>query len=155
MIRLSLAHSTAFEARLAGAWSSRGGLGSSKVLLFTAVSKQPETFHPNLTFVQDHLTFQPDAENPRQLGILQGRLGALEADEVVLGYVVLPESLRSRRPFDVYWDDRRIAVQFPEARPRLRSEARALSARRAGSSGRAACSRACRRRRGRRRGPSR
>jgi hypothetical protein len=114
VIRLSLARSGAFEARLAGAWSSRGGLGSSKVLLFTAVSKQPETFHPNLTFVQDHLTFQPDAANPGQFGILQGRLGALEADEVVLGYVVLPETLQLGAPFDVYWDDRRIAVQFPE-----------------------------------------
>ena len=114
VIRLSLARSLAFEERLERAWSSRGGLGGGRVLLFTAVSKQPETFHPNLTFVQDHLTFQPDAENPAQLGILQGRLGALEADEVVLGYVILPESLELAAPFDVYWDDRRIAVQFPE-----------------------------------------
>ena len=114
VIRLSLARSVAFEKRLEGAWSSRGGLGGGQVLLFTAVSKQPETFHPNLTFVQDHLTFQPDAENPAQLGILQGRLGALEAGEVVLGYVVLPETLAISAPFDVYWDDRRIAVQFPE-----------------------------------------
>jgi hypothetical protein len=114
VIRLSLARSLAFEERLEAAWASRGGLGSGGVLLFTAVSKQAETFHPNLTFVQDHLTFQPDAENPAQLGILQGRLGALDADEVVLGYVILPESLELTAPFDVYWDDRRIAVQFPE-----------------------------------------
>jgi hypothetical protein len=115
VIRLSLARSTAFEDRLTGAWASRGGLGGSQVLLFTAVSKQRESFHPNLTFVQDHLTFQPDAQNPRQLGILQGRLGALEADEVVLGYVILPETLRLEEPLDVYWDDRRLAVQFPPA----------------------------------------
>ena len=114
VIRLSLARSLAFEDRLAGAWSSRGGLGGGRVLLFTAVSKQPEAFHPNLTFVQDHLTFQPDVENPAQLGILQGRLGALEADEVVLGYVILPDTLELAAPFDVYWDDRRIAVQFPQ-----------------------------------------
>jgi hypothetical protein len=114
VIRLSLARSLAFEERLEAAWASRGGLGSGGVLLFTAVSKQPETFHPNLTFVQDHLTFQPDAENPAQLGILQGRLGALDADEVVLGYVILPESLELTAPFDIYWDDRRMAVQFPE-----------------------------------------
>lgn len=116
VMRLALARSGAFQARLADAWSTRGGIGASQVLLFTAVSKQPETFHPNLTFVQDHLTFQPDAENPRQLGILQGRLGALEADEVVLGYVILPETLRVDQPLDVFWDDRRIAVQFPLAR---------------------------------------
>ena len=61
------------------------------------------------------LYFQPDAQNPRQLGILQGRLGALEADEVVLGYVILPETLRLEEPLDVYWDDRRLAVQFPPA----------------------------------------
>jgi hypothetical protein len=113
VLRLSLAHSRAFEERLVGAWQTRGGLGASQVLLFTAVSKQADTFHPNLTFVQEHLTFQPDPENPHQLGILQGRLGALEADEVVLGYVVLPEALRADVPLDVYWDDRRIAVQFP------------------------------------------
>jgi hypothetical protein len=113
VLRLAFAHSRAFEERLVGAWQSRGGLGASQVLVFTAVSKQPDTFHPNLTFVQEHLTFQPDDENPHQLGILQGRLGALEADEVVLGYVVLPEALRADSPLDVYWDDRRIAVQFP------------------------------------------
>jgi hypothetical protein len=113
VIRLSLARSTAFQSRLVNAWSSRGGLGASQVLLFTAVSKQAENFHPNLTFVQDHLTFQPDDENPRQLGILQGRLGALQPDEVVLGYVILPETLRVDQPLDVFWDDRRIAVQFP------------------------------------------
>jgi hypothetical protein len=114
VMRLSLARSAAFQARLLNAWSSRGGLGASQVLLFTAVSKQPETFHPNLTFVQDHLTFQPDDGNPRQLGILQGRLGKLQADEVVLGYVILPETLRVTDPMDVFWDDRRIAVQFPQ-----------------------------------------
>jgi hypothetical protein len=113
VIRLSLARSSAFEDRLTSAWESRGGLGGSQVLLFTAVSKQRESFHPNLTFVQDHLTFQPDAENPRQLGILQGRLGALEADEVVLGYVILPETLRLEDPLDVYWDDRRLSARFP------------------------------------------
>jgi len=114
VMRLSLAHSAAFQARLVNAWSTRGGLGASQVLLFTAVSKQADTFHPNLTFVQDHLTFQPDDANPRQLGILQGRLGDLQADEVVLGYVILPETLRINDPLDVFWDDRSIAVQFPE-----------------------------------------
>jgi hypothetical protein len=113
VMRLSLARSAAFQQRLVNAWATRGGLGGSQVLLFTAVSKQPDAFHPNLTFVQDHLTFQPDATNARQLGILQGRLGDLQSDEVVLGYVILPETLRLDAPLDVFWDDRRIAVQFP------------------------------------------
>jgi hypothetical protein len=113
VIRLSLARSHAFEGRLTEAWASRGGLGGSEVLLFTAVSKQPETFHPNLTFVQNHLTFQPDPDDPRQLGILQGHLGSLLADEVVLGYVIVPETIRLEEGVDVYWDDRRLAAQFP------------------------------------------
>src|SRR5262245_19205804 len=56
VMRLSFAHSLAFEKRLSDAWASRGGIGTSQVLLFTAVSKRPESFHPNLTFVQGHLT---------------------------------------------------------------------------------------------------
>lgn len=116
VMRLTLAHSDAFEARLREAWESRGGLGGSRVMLFTAVSKRPEPFHPNLTFVQDHLSYQPDAANPRQLGILQGHLGDLAADEVVLGYVVLPEAIDLSRELDVYWDDRRLSALFA---PRL------------------------------------
>ena len=85
--------SIAFEERLQQAWQSRGGLGASSVLLFSAGSKQADAFHPNLTFVQGHLSFQPDPANPRQLGVLQGRLGDLAAGEVVLGYLILPEGL--------------------------------------------------------------
>jgi hypothetical protein len=113
VMRLSFARSLAFEARLREAWASRGGLPGSQVLLFTAVSKQPDSFHPNLTFVQGHLTFQPSAGDPSQLGVLQGRLGALEADEVVLGYVILPQAMRLEEPLDLYWDDRQLSAQFP------------------------------------------
>ena len=48
----------------------------------------------------------------RQLGILQGRLGALAAGEVVLGYVSLPPNFGLARELDLYWDDRRIAATF-------------------------------------------
>jgi hypothetical protein len=112
LFEVSLARSEAFSQRLREAWASRGGLGGSQVLLFTSVSKQPAEFQPNLTFVQGHLSYQPAATNPRQLGILQGHLGALEADELVLGYVILPETLDLDRPVDVYWNDRRLSVQF-------------------------------------------
>lgn len=107
-----VAHSAAFEKRLREAWASRGGLGGSRVLLFAALSKQPEEFHANFTFVQDHLTFQPDAASARQLGILQGRLGSLQANELVLGYAVLPAQIDLTTDLDIYWNDRRIAARF-------------------------------------------
>jgi len=112
VFEVRLAHSRAFEARLDQAWRSRGGLPRGGALVFTALSKRPERFHANLTFVQDHLSFQPETSNARQLGILQGRLGELVADELVLGYVVLPEAIDLSRPMDVYWNDRRIEVLF-------------------------------------------
>ena len=113
VFQVALARSHAFEARLREAWRSRGGIEGQPVLLFTAHSKRPEAFWANLTFVQGHLTYQPDRENPRQLGILQGRLGELDAGEVVLGYVVLPESWDPANELDVYWNDRHAAVRFP------------------------------------------
>ena len=113
VFRVALARSLAVQDRIARAWESRGGVGGGDVLVFTAVSMQAEPFHANLTFVQEHLTFQPTADDPRQLGVLQGRLGELEADEVVLGYVILPEAMDSAEPMDVYWNDRRISVAFP------------------------------------------
>jgi hypothetical protein len=113
VFRVSLARSTSVEDRIASAWEARGGIGESDVVVFTAVSMQAEPFYANLTFVQDHLTFQPAADDPRQLGVLQGHLGDLEADEVVLGYVILPEAMDSGEAMDVYWNDRRISVAFP------------------------------------------
>jgi hypothetical protein len=107
-----VAHSGAFEKRLREAWTSRGGLGGSRVLLFAALSKQPEEFFANFTFVQDHLTFQPDATSARQLGVLQGRLGSLQANELVLGYAVLPAQIDLSADLDIYWNDRRIAARF-------------------------------------------
>jgi hypothetical protein len=112
VFEVSLAHSAAFETQLREAWASRGGLDGRRVLIFTALSKQPESFHANLTFVQGHLTYQPDGRDPRQLGILQGRLGELEAGEAVLGYLVLPETMSLDQQLDVYWNDRRTTVRF-------------------------------------------
>jgi len=112
IFEVSLAHSGAFENRLRDAWASRGGLARGRVLLFTALSKQPEEFFANFTFVQDHLTFQPDAASARQLGILQGRLGPLQANELVLGYVVLPDQIDLSTELDIYWNDRRISPRF-------------------------------------------
>jgi hypothetical protein len=112
LFEVFVAHSGAFENRLREAWASRGGLGGSRVLLFAALSKQPEEFFANFTFVQDHLTFQPDATSARQLGVLQGRLGSLQANELVLGYAVLPAQIDISVDLDIYWNDRRIAARF-------------------------------------------
>ncbi len=112
VFRVALARSGAFESRLRDAWESRGGLGGATVVLFTAVSKQPFAFHGNFTFVQEHMTYQPDATNARQLGVLQGRLGNLEGGEAVLGYIVLPETMDPALALDVYWNDRMTVARF-------------------------------------------
>jgi len=112
LFEVSLAYSEAFENRLQEIWASRGGLAGGRVLLFSAISKQPEEFFANFTFVQEHLTFQPDATSARQLGILQGRLGPLEANELVLGYVVLPEQMDLSSELDIYWNDRLVTSRF-------------------------------------------
>ncbi len=112
LFEVSFAHSGAFESRLRDAWASRGGLAEGRVLVFTALSKHAEEFFANFTFVQDHLTFQPEATSPRQLGILQGRLGSLQANELVLGYVVLPAQIELSADLDVYWNDRRVTARF-------------------------------------------
>lgn len=106
---VALAHSAVFERRLHAEWDTAPDEpGGGPVLLFSAVARDATEFHGNLTFVQGHLTFHPQADDARQMGVLQGRLGALGADEAVLGYVVLPRQLDPQRSMDIYWDDRRL-----------------------------------------------
>ena len=112
VFEVSFARSAAFEEMLREAWATRGGGPPGGVLLFTARSVQAEEFYASFTFLQEHLTYQPDATDARQLGVLQGRLGALAAGEVVLGYVSLPPNFDLARELDIYWDDRRITVTF-------------------------------------------
>ncbi len=109
---LSFAHSLAFEERLQSALAGRGGAAGRQVLLFAARSDRSQEFYPNFTFVQSPLTYQPDATSSSQLGVLQGHLGALGEGEVVLGYVVLPDSLDLAKPVEIYWDDRHTVAQF-------------------------------------------
>jgi hypothetical protein len=105
-MRVSFAYSQAFQERV----SSAGGSGS--VLLFTVESEAAGRFLPNFTFVQGHLTFSPRRDDPGQVGILSGRIGDLSAGDLVLGYVVLPDSIDVGRPLDVYWDDRQVVATF-------------------------------------------
>jgi len=109
-VGLQLAHSPAFEARLAGRPA-----GAGPVVLFSALAEEPGAFHANLTFVQGHQAFQPDAKDSAQLGVLHGALGPLGPEEAVLGYVVLPGSMDPARPMDIYWNDRLIQATLEGA----------------------------------------
>jgi hypothetical protein len=115
-VTVLLAQSAAFEPRLRQA---RDGLPSGSVLLFAAVALDDADFHANLTFVQGHSAFQPETANPDHLGVIRGRLGSLEADEAVLGYVVLPERIDTGKPLDIYWNDRMLTtvLQPPAPQP--------------------------------------
>jgi hypothetical protein len=107
---LQLAHSPGFEHRLHGALSREGVGPRGPVLLFRAEARAEEAVHGNLTFVQGHVAFHPDPEDPDQFGVIDGALGPLAAGDRVLGYAVLPEHLDPAQPLDIYWDDRRITA---------------------------------------------
>jgi hypothetical protein len=113
VFEVSFARSDAFEGMVRDAFAARGGLPTGGVLLFAARSVAPEQFYASFTFLQGHLSYQPDATDPRQLGVLQGQLGALAAGEVVLGYVSLPPNFDPTRELDIYWDDRHLTAAFP------------------------------------------
>ena len=78
----------------------------------SSLARRPESFYANFTFSQGYLTFQPKVDDKRQFGLLQGRLGPLGGNSVVLGYLVLPDRFDLGEPLDVYWNDRRIDVIF-------------------------------------------
>ncbi|HBZ72314.1 MAG TPA: hypothetical protein DEP35_22300 [Deltaproteobacteria bacterium] len=111
-LRVTFAHAASFEGRIQDAWSAAGAAGRNPVLLFSVVSKRPETFHATFTITQGPVAAQIEATDPHQLGVLQGHLGKLARDEVVLGYIVLPAAVDLSRPLDLYWDDRHISAQF-------------------------------------------
>jgi hypothetical protein len=111
-MRVSLARSDAFERRLHESWAQSGARVSNRVVLFTAIAKDADRFDAHFTLTQGHLAMQVDPKDARQLAVLQGHLGQLQRDEVVLGYLVLPEGMDTARPIDVYWDDRRVTVTF-------------------------------------------
>ena len=106
-LRVSFAHSQAFEARVKSATRVDG-----RVVLWSVQPKQHETFRPNFTFVQGQTAFRPAVGNAHELGVLVGKLGELNRDDLVLGYAVLPGTIDLARPVDLYWDDRRLAVTF-------------------------------------------
>ena len=106
-MRVSFAHSQAFESRVKSATRVAG-----RVVLWSAQPRQRESFRPNFTFVQGQTTFHPQAADPQQFGVLFGRIGDLDKEDLVLGYAVVPDTIDLARPVDLYWDDRRLAVTF-------------------------------------------
>jgi hypothetical protein len=115
-VALRLARSLAFEPRLRELLAAHGGLSAGPVVLFAARAERAARFQPHLTFVQGHLAFQPEAGNPRQMGLLSGRPGELAPGESVLGYAVLPPEIDLSRPLDVYWEDRLLTATLAPAR---------------------------------------
>lgn len=108
-LRVSFAHSQAFETRVRSATRVDG-----RVVLWSVQPKQRESFRPNFTFVQGETAFRPQPGNPRELGVLVGRFGELDREDLVLGYAVLPATIDLARQVDLYWDDRRLAVIFEQ-----------------------------------------
>jgi hypothetical protein len=105
---LRLARSEAFEAHVHGVLARRGTPSEGAVVLFRALADREDAFHGNLTFVQGHVAYHPDASDPAQFGVIDGSLGALAPQQSVLGYAVLPAHVDVAAPMDVYWDDRRM-----------------------------------------------
>jgi hypothetical protein len=107
---LRIAQSRSFDARLRDAARQAGTPIAGPVVLFSASSPKSESFYANLTFVQGHVAFHPEAGSSTQLGLIDGRLGELGPGEGVLGYVVLPPHIDLSAPMDIYWDDRQVSA---------------------------------------------
>lgn len=107
---LRFSRSAAFESRVYDAAARAGRAPAGHVVLFSATASRVHPFHPNLTFVQDHVAFHPDSTDPHQLGVLRGRIGTVAPGAPILGYAVLPEALDLSRPMDIYWNDRRLTA---------------------------------------------
>lgn len=108
VVRISV--SRAFEARLHETAQRQGRLIRGPVVLFTAQARRDAEFHGNLTFVQGHMAFHPDATRIEEFGVIDGELGNLRPDAGVLGYVVLPEWAELGEPLDIYWNDRQLTA---------------------------------------------
>jgi hypothetical protein len=67
-MRVSFAHSQAFETRVRSATSVDG-----RVVLWSVQPKQRERFRPIFTFVQGQTAFRPKPGDARELGVLVGR----------------------------------------------------------------------------------
>ncbi|MCG8592651.1 MAG: mannose-6-phosphate isomerase [Proteobacteria bacterium] len=110
---IALAQSPSFADRLR---RQRPGAAGQPVVLFSAMALVPGEFHGNFLFAQGPHAYHPDHADPDRFGVLEGELGALQSESVVLGYVVLPEGFDLSQPLDIYWNDWRLETTL--ARPR-------------------------------------
>ena len=88
----------------------RGEPPAGPVVLFSVEAAEPGAFWANFTFTQGHTAFHANANDPRQMGLIDGSLGPLAVGDAVLGYVVLPADVDVAQPMDVYWNDRRLVA---------------------------------------------
>jgi len=105
-----IAVSNAFESRLRAAAERSGIQIPGPVVLFTADAARPVPFYGNLTFAQGHMAYHPDAARVDEFGVIDGRLGTLDPDTAILGYVVLPEWVVLEDPIDIYWNDHQLTA---------------------------------------------
>ena len=104
-VAIDLARSPAFEEALA----ERGASPRGPVVLFAArAERAAASFRGQLTFVQGHRAYYPDAADPSQLGVLSGALGELRPGEALLGYVVLPSDYDPSQEMEIFWHDRQL-----------------------------------------------
>ncbi len=108
-LEVSFAHSFAFDQRIE---ETSNSFEPRRALLFSVIARGPERFDPNLTLVQGHLSFQPRAGDPEQLGVLMGEMGPIGDEDVILGYLVLPPQMDLSEPIDLYWNDRQLTATF-------------------------------------------
>ncbi len=111
-LQVSLARSAAFEARVREVLAGRGTPVTGAVIAFSVTASEPAAFWGNLTFVQGHIAHHPDAQDPAQLGLVEGAFGELAAGDRVQGYAVLPDQTDPSQPIDVYWNDRQLTATF-------------------------------------------
>ena len=108
-LQISFAYSAAFEAR---ALEALGLSDGRRVLVFSLYALQPTEFHPNFFVIQREITFWPEPEDPREVGLLAGERGAVPAGGVVLGYLVVPDRFDLAGAIEFFWNDHHARAQL-------------------------------------------
>ncbi len=108
-LQISFAYSEAFEAR---ALEALGIPEGKRVLAFSLYAEQATEFHPNFFVIQREITYWPEPEDPREVGVLAGEPGAIAAGGVVLGYLVVPDRFNLASEMELFWNDYRTRAQL-------------------------------------------
>lgn len=100
--QISFAYSAAFEAQ---ALEALGVADRSRVLVFSLYAHEASEFHPNFFVLQREITFWPEPQDPREVGLLVGEFGAIPAGNMLLGYLVIPAHFDLGSEMALYWND--------------------------------------------------